>query len=1022
MPNTPINITFHFTICFLSTAFGHIAFSDEFPSPVNTEKSTQQPMTPEEVIRTATLPTGFQLTTFAAEPDVQNPIAITTDRRGRLWVAENYTWAGNSLGNYRTDLRDRLIILEDTTGDGKHDKRTVFYDQLTKLTSVEVGFGGVWVLALPNLLFIPDQDGDDIPDGPPVIILDGFNEDSVSHTPANGLKWGPDGWLYARHGILATSLIGQPGATQSQRVAMNTGVWRYHPAHGTTEAVMHGMTNSWGFDYNKTGDLFCINTVIGHLWHVIPGARTERMFGADMNPHAYQLLPQVADHVHWDTGELWHQVRSGVSDTTLAAGGGHAHIGLMIYQGDNWPQSYRDKVYTLNLHGKRINCDRLERQGAGYVAKHEPDLAVFADPFFRGMDLITGADGGVFIADWSDTGECHDHDGVHRTSGRIYKLTFGTPNIAINIDLSKKSNAELVNLQSHPNAWYGRQARQILHERFLANKDSLLIETKNQKPAQTSQVLHVHWAQHVAGNVTPETLLESADESIRTWGVRLLSDSYSDQQPLTPIHRIALQNEIAKDTSGIISLYVAGALQRFSHVDRLILAQLLIERSDLANDRFFPIMVWLGIEAAVPTDMAQSLKLCASSEIPLVTRNLARRITEAIQSDMHAVENLISIAQQQSMTTANVPNAQHIILGMSEALAGWSRSLKPKNWTSQWDSLMETDNSDLDADLKQAINQLNVIFGDGRALDELKAIAVDPKASPATRGQAIRAIASGKIEGFDKVLLDLLSDRTIQIEVLTGLEFYNNTNTPAKALSQVHTYSPEGRRQLIRLLVSRADYARNLLEAVTEGKIRYDEISAFHARQIHDFKDIALSAQLRQVWGDVRPTADDKRAAIDSLRKVLTTEAVDKADTVQGRKVFNKVCSNCHVLYGQGQKIGPDLTGSNRHNLEYLLENIIDPSASVANDFRTTVFILDDGRVLSGVINGQSDRTISVQTPDGLSVIDRELVVDSKPSGLSLMPEALLQNLGASDIKNLFAYLMTRSQVSLISPDDSPPE
>ncbi|HBJ33739.1 MAG TPA: hypothetical protein DDZ51_03035 [Planctomycetaceae bacterium] len=989
------------------------SFADDFPTPINTEKSNLRPMSPDEVVKTATLPEGFQLSVFAAEPDVQNPIAITTDHKGRLWVAENYTWAGNSLGNYRTDLRDRIIILEDTDGDGKHDKRIVFLDQLTKVTSVEVGFGGIWVIALPNLLFIPDRDADDIPDGPPKIVLDGFNEDSVSHTPANGLRWGPDGWLYARHGILATSSIGIPGATPSQRIKINTGVWRYHPVRKEVDAVMHGMTNSWGFDYSKTGDMFCINTVIGHLWHVIPGARTERMFGVDMNRRAYQLLPQVADHVHWDTGEVWHQVREGVSDTTLAAGGGHAHIGLMIYQGDNWPAAYRDKLFTLNLHGKRINCDRLERNGAAYVARHEPDLAVFTDPFFRAMDLITGPDGGVFIADWSDTGECHDHDGVHRTSGRIYKLTYKSPTPVTNLDLSKLSNAELFQAQLHSNAWYGRQARRILQQRRWADETFHVSADDLPLPETAAQQLALAWAKQAAGINDLDSLFQSSDEVHKTWAVRFAADDFKADVKLDAEMIQQLQSAVQNDASGIISLYVASAAQRLTTVDRLEIARSLIQRADLAKDRFFPIMVWLSIESVVDQSDFNVVDLCKISKLPLVTRNIARAITESIESEPQNVERLIEIALDYSESSPAQSTGREIIVGMAEALAGWNRAARPANWSSDWKSYTAGSNDSDDESLQQAVTQLNIVFGDGQAMDLLVSIAKDAAAAPQTRRQAIAVISRAKIAGFDSVLLNLLSDRTVQQETLQGLAFYDSPETPARALAMLGTYSPGARQELVRLLVSRATFAYELLDAVADGRISATEISAYHARQIQDFGDSRLNDRLRSQWGDVRPTADDKRATIEQLRSLLAPDRLVKADQSRGRVLFNQVCSNCHVLYGQGKKIGPDLTGSNRNHLDYLLENIVDPSASVAADFRTSIFVLDDGRILSGAIQLQTDKTVSVQTPDGLATIDRESIVQTKPTTTSLMPEALLQNLSASDIQNLFAYLMSTAQVPL---------
>lgn len=130
--------------------------------------------------------------------------------------------------------------------------------------------------------------------------------------------------------------------------------------------------------------MFLINTVIGHLWHVVPNSHWRRMYGTHFNPYLFGIMEQTADHFHWDTKEAWSDIRKlGVTDSTSAAGGGHAHSGLMIYQGDNWPKQYQGKAFTVNLHGRRLNCDRLERYKAGFTAKHEPDFLSTGDPWFR---------------------------------------------------------------------------------------------------------------------------------------------------------------------------------------------------------------------------------------------------------------------------------------------------------------------------------------------------------------------------------------------------------------------------------------------------------------------------------------------------------------------------------------------------------------------------------------------------------------------------------------------------------------
>ena len=406
---------------------GAQARAADFPEPYNTEKAGTAPMAADEVARTAVLPEGFRLEVFASEPDVRQPIAIDFDEKGRLWVAECYTFAETPL-RWDLNLNDRLTILEDTNGDGKSDKRTVFWDQGKRLTSVAVGAGGVWVTCAPQLLFIPDADGDLVPDGEPVVMLDGFDAETIGHNIVNGLKFGPDGWLYGRHGITSTSSIGVPGSPMEERIPLNCGIWRFHPVTKTFEVVCHGGTNPWGLDWNEDGQLFYTNTVIGHLWHAIPGAFYERMFGAHLNPLAYESIGHTADHYHWDRGsEKWSDIRDGISDKTSELGGGHAHMGCLIYQGGVWPKEYHGKLFTNNLHGRRINMDILAREGNGYVGTHGKDFLQIQDPWFRGLDLITGPDGQVWINDWCDTGECHDNDGIHRSSGRIYRIVYDGP-------------------------------------------------------------------------------------------------------------------------------------------------------------------------------------------------------------------------------------------------------------------------------------------------------------------------------------------------------------------------------------------------------------------------------------------------------------------------------------------------------------------------------------------------------------------------------------------------------------------
>jgi len=993
------------------------AAAAEFPAPTNSEKSADGPMDPAEVCRTARVPPGFALLPFAAEPDVQNPIGICTDARGRLWVAENYTWAGNGLGVWDDSLRDRIVVLADRDGDGRHDERTVFWEGGTRLTSVAVGLGGAWVIDLPHLLFIPDRDDDLVPDGPPEIVLDGIDERSVGHTPCNGLTWGPDGWLWARHGIQGTSRIGPPGAGDSQRVQINTGIWRYHPARRIVEKVIDGMTNSWGTDFDAHGETFVINTVIGHLWHAVPGSHVERMYGTDLEPHVYDLVPQVADHVHWDTGEKWNDVRHGVSDRTSVAGGGHAHIGLMIYQGDAWPAEYRGGVYTLNLHGRRINHDILAASGAGYTATHGPDMCFVADPWFRGMDLVAAPDGGVFIADWSDTGECHDHDGVHRTSGRIYKLVHGGPRGSGRIDVHGDDSAGLRRHLFAENQWWSRAAVREWQRRGLAGVDLTAdvawLRDRARTAADPLQRLRALWALAAIDGGSGKSLdeglllatLEDAAPFVRSWGVRLLVDGCGPGglQP-SPAVAARLAAVAASDLSAPVQLHLASAVSRLADGPAWPLARALCGHERYAADPLLPNLVWYGLAKSAPRHPDECASLAAVARLPRVRRNLARLLAGRVDDRPDLVAAVLETA-----ASGDAARRRDLVAGLAAGLRGWSRAGAPPGYAELSARLAATHD---DATL-EPLRELDVLFGEGRGMEAVRKVALDPSAAPEARRTALRTLVATTPPDGAALLHGLLSDRSMIAEALAGLARYDHPETPRRALEKLDTCAPADRAALVDLLTSRPAYAARLLDAIEVGKVLPEEVSAFHARQIADFNDPPLTERLTKLWGQVRVSAADKRDLIARWKRDLSPETVAAADPGHGRAIFTRDCGSCHVLFGEGRKLGPDLTGSNRRNVDYILENVVDPGASVGADFRAVSFVLDDGRAVTGVISAADERTLTVQTAQGTVVLDRRDIAEQAVQQQSLMPDGLLAKLSDQDVRDLVAYLASPGQVPL---------
>ncbi len=921
------------------------AFSADFPAPYNSEPGNPTPMSPQEALKALKLPEGFKATLFAAEPDVQNPIGMAWDAKGRMWVAENYTYAERAK-RFDLGLKDRVIILEDKDWDGVAETRKVFTEDVQMLTSVEVGRGGVWLMCPPQVLFIPDRNGDDIPDGEPEVVLDGFTvaKDNY-HNFANGLRFGPDGWLYGRCGHSCPGKLGIPGTPEDQRVPMKGGIWRFHPEKKIVEVLTHGTTNPWGHDWDANGEMFFINTVTGHLWHLIHGAHL--VDSNTMNPLIYEKLDTIADHYHYDRTGAWSESRDGKANHL---GGGHAHIGMMIYQADQWPAEYRNKLFTLNMHGRRTNVERLERNGSGYVGKHEPDIFLSDDPWFRGIEISTGPDGSGFILDWSDTGECHESTGVHRTSGRIFRVSYGEP---------KKPET--------PFAW--------------------------RKP----------W---------PKADLNSSDEHARVLAIRELVQFWPLDTIVGPLPHFKhpdtefrdpvkiLEMTAVNDKSSIVRLTLASTLQRLSLPRRADLAAILVSHTEDADDPFLPHMVWFGISPLAKHDPMALVQLAKVCTWPKTLRWIAR----SLATQPEALNALLA-----------VKSSDDVLEGMADAFKGIRKAPKPANWDAFVVRASARDLEDPERAKARTTNirDLSILFGDGRALDDVKQIALDAKAEIAARESALKTLIEARPPDLRSICEQLLETRGLNTLAAGGLALFDDPEIGLKLAKSYRKFSPADRAAVIGTLVSRPAFAKSLLAEVAAGRIPRSDLSAFHARQIRGFNNEALSLQLVEAWGELRDSSADKKELIEKTKARLTPEVLAKANLSQGRKLFTAVCGACHVMYGQGGKIGPDLTGSGRANLDYLLENIADPGGVVSADFRMNLLTLKDGRTLSGVIAESNSRTVTLRTLTEPLTIDRAEIVTQETSPMSMMPEGLLLALQQDQVRDLIAYLMHPVQAPL---------
>ena len=1001
--------------------------ADDFPELVNTEPLSEDTwMSAEDAAKGFKVPDGFNVSVFASEPDVQNPIAMSWDGKGRLWIAENYTYAKRSQ-RFQLDLRDRVLIFDNTSGD-KFEKRTVFTDNVQMLTGIAVGKGGVWLMCPPKLIFIPDADGDDVPDNDGEVVLDGFTvAKSNYHNFANGLKFGPDGWLYGRCGGSCPGRIGLPGTPDERRLALEGGIWRYHPIRKTVEVLTTGTTNPWGHDWNDVGELFYCNTVNGHLWHMMPGAHFVRPFLLDPNRRTYKLIDFHADHWHFDTGQSWSKSRDGAANEF---GGGHSHIGTMIYQGDNWPEDYRGRLLTLNQHGRRANQEILQRQGSGYVAKHGKDILLAKDSWFQGIDLGSGPDGGVFVLDWSDTGECHEHTGVHRTSGRIFKVTHESVKPTPPLDFTTMSFAEQEKHLCDQDSWSRRQARLAVSGHPKSATSEHYEAKLHHKNIVSASRVNALLAAHAVGVADKEFLLRrinDQDEHVRVWAIRLLTDSWPIDDALGPnwkspsdVARVesesqsllpTLQKLAREDKSAMVRLALASTLQRLPIAKRALIAAELVKHAGDANDHNLPLMIWYGLIPVANDHSDQLVDVAASCKLPDTLRYISRCLAEDIDITPAPIDRLLGLVAESDEMDFQLG----VLTGVSEGLNGWAKAPKPKTW----DAVVNLQhngvaNAATKQELAKQIRELSVVFGDGRALDDVKAIALGKTGAPdEMRLDALRTLIQSEPDDLRDICEKLLSDNRMNVTAAQGLSKFNDPAIGKILVARYKRFRAPFRPQIISILSSRKSFVKEMLTAIQQGKIPRDDLSAFQVRQIHSFGDENLSALVSRVWGEVRETPAEKRKIIDGLKKSLTSNALASADKSHGRQLFKKNCQSCHRLYGGGGKVGPDLTGANRDNIDYLLSNIVDPSGVVDKDYRMTILMLDDSRVINGMITDETDRTISIHTATEALTLNKKEVAQRKATDKSPMPEGLLDNMPQQSIRDLMSYLQHPSQVPL---------
>jgi putative membrane-bound dehydrogenase-like protein len=1003
-----------------SGGWGHINFDDfklwdvKPPEPIRPNQAKPDEflhagLDPEAAAKAMTVPPGFKVTLFAGEPDVVQPIAFAIDDRGRLWVAEAYSYPVRVADS---KARDRILIFEDVNGDGKFDTRKVFADKLNLVSGIEVGFGGVWVGAAPNLLFIPDRNGDDRPDGPPEILLDGWGYEDT-HETLNSFIWGPDGWLYGCHGVFTHSNVGKPGDSTRKRI--NAGIWRFHPTRHVFEVFAEGTSNPWGLDFDEHGEAFITACVIPHLYHVFEGGRYERQAGAHFDPHTYDDIKTIADHRHY-VGSNPH-AGNGRSDD---AGGGHAHAGAMIYQGGAWPREYQGSLFMNNIHGARLNRDILVPSGSGFIGKHAPDFLLANDQWSQIISIKSGPDGQVYMIDWYDKNQCHHKEinGHDRTNGRIFKVSYketcGDPK---GID-PRTSSLDLVKLLAHTNDWYSRHALRILQERMPRMKERARAGDEKEfnevnraletlaKPGPDNRVrLKALWGRIAVSDILPPGLAELSDPDpyVRALAIRKSAWSIDPKQSARVV-------EMAKtDPSPVVRLEIACSLQRGSPQPvQWDLLEALASHSEDANDHNIPLMVWYGAERLVQQDPARLLKLAMNAKLPLLLPYTVRAETSGTQANIQFIVDMLGKAETDSVRLT-------LLEGLNTSFRGQRFGTMPSGWAETYEKLSRSK----EERVRVQADALALTFSDARALKTLRALLVDSKRDVRSREQALASLLKAVDPELPPVLHALLGEPTLRAQAIRGLSLYNNAETPRILLDLYPRLTPSERHDALTTLAYRPAPARALLEAVGSDRVPSKEVSADVVRLIRNQKDPVLDALITKVWGTARETAADKAALIARYKAMLSKQSSRPPDIELGRSVYARTCQQCHTLFGTGAKIGPDLTGSNRRDLDYVLSNVIDPSALIGKDYVAHVIATADGRTLTGLIKSQDKNALTLQTANEEVVIPLSEIEAERTSDQSMMPEGQWQALSEHEIRSLVLYLKAGAQTNYLATSEN---
>ena len=955
-------------------------------------------MSPQESLSRFKVAEDLAIDQVLAEPLVRQPVFMNFDERGRLWVVEYLQYpfpAGLKILSHDSFWRavydkvppppphqfvgaDKISIYEDTKGNGIFDKHKTFVEGLNIVTAVTKGRGGVWVLNPPYLLFYPDKNNDDIPDGDPQVVLSGFGLEDT-HSVVNSLRWGPDGWLYGCQGSTVTANVMRPGLDK-EPIARTMGqqIWRYHPPTRRFEVFSEGGGNAFGCEIDEKGRVFS-----GHNggdtrgFHYMQGAYLQKGFdkhGPLSNPYAFGYFRPMP---HPAVDRFTHN--------------------FIIYAGGALPEPYNGKLFGIEPLQGRVVESEIVPDGSSFKTWDLGYPVTTSDQWFRPVDIKLGPDGAIYIADWYDgqINHYHNHEGqIDKSNGRVYRLRAKDAKPLPRFDLASLSTRDLIGLLGHTNKWFRQEALQLIGDR----RNGLVVRQLTQMVrTNTGQLaLECFWALNLSGGFNEkiaEETLHHADPFVRLWTVRLLGDD----EHVSPTLVRELAALAANEPNVEVRAQLACSAKRLPAGEALPIVKVLLGRNEDATEQRIPLLLWWAIESKCDQDREAVLDLFQEPDLwrlPLVEEHILERLMRRFAL-AGTRRDLTTCVRLFHLSPGPAENAK-LLSGFQLAFQGRSLADLPQELTEALD--------------KAGANQSIIIGlrrGDSnavqKAIDALK-MAKDPVEQ---RLEYLEILGEVKQPQALPVLLHIVNDdsqKELYRAALTALQPFDLPGIGATVVKQFNSFDEETRATALNLLASRNVWALELLQAVDSGALQSDSLSQDALQKIKGYKDPQIAVLVSKHWKSTpKATTAEMKEQIEKYAAIVRN---GMGDPYEGRKLFMMSCGVCHQLFSLGGHIGPDLTPYKRDDLDTMLLNIVNPNAEIREGYETYLVTTKDGRTLSGFLADKDTRVIVLRGIDGVNqTLPLDQVEEMKSSGLSLMPEGLLNSLNEQQVRDLFAYL-----------------